>query len=40
MGIMKRLQYKKETNQYMTAEEKRFIEASKEESLIKNDNEI
>ncbi len=36
---MKHLQYKKETNQYMTADEQRFIEISEEELLTKNGNE-
>ncbi len=31
MGLFKRLHTKKDTGEYLTAEEKRFIEASKEE---------
>ncbi|MFP5261018.1 MAG: hypothetical protein ACLGJB_03830 [Blastocatellia bacterium] len=32
MGIMKKLKHKKEMGQYITAEEKRFIEANEEKT--------
>ncbi len=39
MGIMKTLYTKRDNGEYLTADEKRFIEASKEELLIRNGDE-